>query len=117
GLKRNLHRRAELDAGRGEVFKRQGNWKDAISSLSSAVAIYEDVRKRDPKDETLLNEQPALYATLADCYEAAGEASAAIRAARTALQRYQEIEAARALVLDEQTERSRILAKLAHGSR
>src|SRR5579884_3948932 len=68
GLSRNLQRKAEIDAGRAEAYSRQGNWKEAIAAFSSALAIFDSQRKRDPKNETLLNEQPELYAKLADCY-------------------------------------------------
>ena len=79
----------------------------------SALAIYESEHQKDPKDETPLNEQPELYADLADCYAAAGDASAAAQAARTVLERYREIEAARPLVEEEQKQRSSTIEKLA----
>ena len=117
GLSRNLRRKAEIDSGRAEAFQRQRSWKEATAAFSSAVSVYESERKRDPKDETMLNQQPGLYAKLAECYAAAGESSAAAQAARTALERYREIEAARPLVEEEQRERSSTLEKLAQWSR
>ena len=113
GLTRNIRRRAEIDAGRAEAFKGQKIWKEAITAYASAIAVYESEHKHDPKDETLLNEQPELYADLADCYAAAGDLNAAAQADRTALDRYREIEAGRPLVEDEQKERSSTLQKLA----
>ena len=117
GLSRNRRRKAEIDSGRAEAFQRQGNWREAIAAFSSAVAVFEDERKRDPKNETLLDEQPPLYSKLAECYAAAGDSTAATEAARTALERYREIEAARPLVEEEKTERSSTLDKLAQWSK
>ncbi len=117
GLSRNLRRKAEIDVGRAEAFQRQGSWMNAAAGFSSAAAIYEQEHKRDPKDATFLNEQPEVYARLADCYAAAGESSAAAQSARTALERYQEIESERPLVDEEQTERSSTLLKLARWSK
>jgi len=113
GLSRNLRRRAEIDAGRAEAFKRQGKWSEAVAAFSSAIAVFEAEHQRDPKDETLLNEQPELYTKLADCYAAAGESSAAAQAARAALERYRETEASRPLVEEEQRERLSAFEKLA----
>jgi len=113
GLTRNILRRAEIDAGRAEAFKGQEIWKEAIAAYLSALSAYESEHKRNPKDETLLNEQPELYADLADCYAAAGDASAAAQADRTVLELYREIEAARPLVDEEQKGRSSTLEKLA----
>jgi len=117
GLTRNILRKAEIDAGRAEAFKGQGSWKEAIGGYLSALAVYESEHKRDPKDETLLNELPELYADLADCYAAAGDLSSAVQAARTALARYGEIEAARPLVEEEQKEKGSTLERLAQWSK
>ena len=117
GLNRNRRRKAEIDWGRGDAFQHQGSWKEAIASFSSAIAVFEEERKREPKNETLLNDEPELYAKLADCYAATGESSSAAQAARTALERYGEIEAARPLVEQEQAGRSGIREKLARWSK
>jgi len=113
GLNRNLRRRAEIDSGRASAFERQKKWNEAIADLSSAIGIFESEHQRDPKDESVLNEQPALYARLADCYSAAGDSPGAARAARAALDRYREIEARRPLVDEEQIQRSGIIRKIA----
>jgi tetratricopeptide (TPR) repeat protein len=116
-LNRNHRHRAELDAGRAEVFKRQGSWRPAITAFSSAIKGYEGQRQRDPKDETLLGEQPALYTSLAECYAALGESNEAAQAARNSLERYREIESARPLVEEEQKARTSTVEKLAQWTR
>lgn len=58
GLSRNRRRKAEVDAGIAEAHQIQGNYKPAIAAFSSALATFQEERKREPKDASLLNEQP-----------------------------------------------------------
>jgi tetratricopeptide (TPR) repeat protein len=117
GANRNLERKAEIEGGRAETFQRQGNWNEAIAAFTRALAGYEEVRRSEPTNESVLLDLPEWYSKLADCYAAAGQPASAAQAARTALDRYQEIEATRPLVEDELTVRSSILAKLANWSK
>jgi serine/threonine protein kinase/tetratricopeptide (TPR) repeat protein len=116
GLRRNSLRKAEILSGRAEALNRERNWKEASAAFISSIAIYEAEYKSNPNDASMLNGQPALYAVLADCYAAAREWSAAAQAARTALERYREIEAKRPLAEQEQAERAGTLQKLTEWS-
>jgi tetratricopeptide (TPR) repeat protein len=117
GSNRGAMRKAEILGSRADVYGAQKKWADAITNLKAVIAIFEGQRSKDPKNEALLSEQPALYAQLADCYASAGQTDNAARAMRTALDRAGEIAAKRPLVAEEERDRQTNLAKLSQWDR
>ena len=112
GTTRGALREAEIGAVRADVFAAQKKWPEAIASYTAVISIYESQRLRDPKNESLLSDQPDLYAKLADGYAAVGDRANAVRAMNTAIERTRELEARRPLVHDEEQGRQSNLAKL-----
>jgi tetratricopeptide (TPR) repeat protein/tRNA A-37 threonylcarbamoyl transferase component Bud32 len=112
GTNRGRIRKAEILETTAQLRVAQKQWSDAIASYRAVISIFESQRARDPKNESLLAEQPSLYARLADCYSATGQKAEAIQALRTALDRTSEIEARRPLFREEQESRQASLEKL-----
>ena len=69
--------------------------------------------RQDPRNDTLLNEQPAPYAKLADSYAAEGQWELAVKSLKAVLDRLQKVESRRALKREEVRERQTDLVKLA----
>lgn len=105
GLAVNTSRRAEVQQTRAQLFAAQKHWKEAIAAYRDTLAILESQHRLIPDNQQFLDDQPALYGGLADSCEAAGLHEEALHALHTALDRYREIEAKRALVADEAEDR------------
>jgi tetratricopeptide (TPR) repeat protein/tRNA A-37 threonylcarbamoyl transferase component Bud32 len=113
GLAVNSSRRAEILYTTAQVYIGQKHWASAIEALRSAISIDETQARRDPGNQLFINEQPNLYATLADCLEAEGQRAQAVAAMQNAIARFHDIEAKRPLIPEESEKRSGHLAKLA----
>jgi len=113
GVPRLGTRKAEILSGKSRLYASQKNWKDAAASLTAAIAVFDDLRKHDPKNEAYLIEQPDLYERLADCRAATGESSDALQAIQTALARFDEIASSRPLLAEEEQKRTEAQSKLA----
>lgn len=94
------------------MFRGQLRWPDAIGNLQTTISIHEAQARRDPASEQYLNSQPDLYATLADCFAAAGQRTSAITAVQTAINRFGQIEAGCPLVPEEEETRRSYAARL-----
>jgi tetratricopeptide (TPR) repeat protein len=113
GIAWNKLRRAEFLLARGTVYQDQQRWQEAVADFSQAIGHFEELRKTDPKDETMLIDQPELYARMADCYAGLGQTGDAAQAVQSALERLRQLGEIRALTRDEEDRRSKSLAKLA----
>ena len=82
GLSRNAKRKGEILQEEAEVYVARKKWEQAIPAFAGLISVFENQRKRDPKNDIFLASQPGQYARLADCYEGAGQRDSAIRAIR-----------------------------------
>ena len=112
GLTRTAARRADIVQSRADVFVARQQWNEAIVDFTTLIKIFDSQMKRDPNNQRFLNEQPAFYESLANCYESAGQHGEAVKALQTALDRYHQIEERRALGALEQAARTAYQAKL-----
>lgn len=112
GILRTAARRGDLFFGKAALFAARKQWNEAIDANLSLIAIYENQMKLDPGNQRYVNELPGFYDSLADSYEGAGKPTEAVRALKTALGRYSEIEQTRALVPNELEARAGYAAKL-----
>ena len=112
GLPMYVARRAELKQTKAGLYAGQGAWREAVAAYREALEIMELQHKALPANQTFLNEQPGLLASLASCLEKAGDHAAAVAALRGALERFGEIESKRALAPSEVEERKRLTARL-----
>jgi tetratricopeptide (TPR) repeat protein len=112
GLTRLESRRAEIASVRGDAYHRMGNWSQAIEAYDRSTRQYEGLRKRDPQNQTFLNELARLLVRLADSYASAKQWTPAMEAMQSALNRYKEISLLRPLQPDEQAASENGLAKL-----
>lgn len=111
-----LARRLEFLQARGDLFFARAQWPQAIETYVQAVALMERMHREIPDNDSYINDQPALFASLARSYENAGQRPDALRAMNTALQRFRELEAKRALVAGEVEEKQSAQAALAQWS-
>jgi tetratricopeptide (TPR) repeat protein len=105
-------RHAELIATRALAYEQRKIWLQAIADYKQAIGIREELRKRDAKNRSHLNEIAGLLSHLADCYAGAGERDAAVRTIETSLDRLREIGSMRVLTQQEGRARKDAEAKL-----
>ncbi len=112
GLARTAARHGDIMESKAVLFAARKQWDEAIAAYIALISIFDSQIKRDPNNQRFLNEQPAFYNSLADCYEAAGQRQSAVKALENALARYSQIEEHRALGNNEKQERAGYLTKL-----
>ena len=112
GLTRVISRRADIASGRADAHKQAGHWPEAIAAYRAAIEAFSDLRSRDSKNAAFLNQMPALFLRLADCYAAEKQWSQAEQALQAGLDRFTEITSFRTLQTDEENARQDGLAKL-----
>lgn len=108
-----LARRLEFMQARGDLYFGESQWPKAVETYLRATALMEKMHREIPDNDSYINDQPILYASLARSYENAGQRQDAVRAMNAALQRFREIEAARALVGSEIEDKKGVQAALA----
>lgn len=113
GVALNIVNRSQILRTRAEVYMGRKRWIDAIENIQSTITTYAGQARRDPGNQVYVNEQPSLYAMLADCLAASGQRAAAVTAMQDAIGGFRDIEARCPLVPEEEKVRRGHLAKLA----
>jgi tetratricopeptide (TPR) repeat protein len=105
GLVQTASRRVDIVATRGDAYWRAKKWKEAIGAYEAADGIFQDLRKRDPKNNGHLSEQAGLRMRLAGSYAGVEEWSDAARWMKMALGVLDELAGRRALRVSEEDQR------------
>jgi tetratricopeptide (TPR) repeat protein len=95
-------RRTHLLWIRAECSERQKKWPDAIADYKAAIASYEALLARDPKNGEYLSAIATLLASLADSDAAMEQWDTAAGAAETAIERFRQITLVRPLSENEE---------------
>jgi tetratricopeptide (TPR) repeat protein len=102
GIPRLEDRRGELAIDKADAQARSKNWTAAITALREAIGIFEALGKLAPEN-TLVNKDLARsWSKIADAYAALARWPQAETAMRSSLGALKDIEARRALSVDEQ---------------
>ena len=117
GLLQTASRRADIASTRADAYQGHKNWEDAIGAYQAADRLFEDLRKRDPKNDGHLSEQASLRVRLATCYAAAERWPDAVQALQKSLGAFSELGQRRALRPKEEEQRQGAVQNLAMWSR
>jgi serine/threonine protein kinase len=113
GLVRNAARKLELYRVRADSHMALKHWEQAAAAWTELIAFAEAQLKLDPANLRFLEEEPDLYAGLANCYAAQGQQALATSTMQSALDRYRTLESRRTLSDEEETRKSGVLSTLA----
>ncbi len=113
GLLEIVSRRADIADNRAQAYAHKGRWTDAIAAYRAADLIYDELRKREPKNDTYLNSQIASRIEMADCHAAAEQWPDAVRTLQLALDGLREVASLRPLFAAEEDRRRGASEKMA----
>jgi tetratricopeptide (TPR) repeat protein len=97
GLIRWVGWSSDILRSQGRAYAVLHNWPEAIHAYRETLAAYEELKRRDPTNETFDNDMRYPYAELADCHAALSQWEPAIQAMQLALEKIQKVESRRPL--------------------
>jgi tetratricopeptide (TPR) repeat protein len=113
GLEQTLSRRFDVVSTEAEAYTNQKRWAEAIASYVESLKLLDELRRRDPKSETYLNDVVSNGMALADAYASAGQTMAAKKSMESAMGALAEMGSRRTLTADEERKKKEGTAKLA----
>jgi tetratricopeptide (TPR) repeat protein len=113
GLAEILSRRTDIVNTRAQAYAKRERWLEAIAAYRAAIQIFDDLRKRSPKNDGYLAGQAESRLEMADCYAAAGEQVEAVQVVRAAMEDLGTLASLRPLRSEEQARQTAASAKIA----
>jgi eukaryotic-like serine/threonine-protein kinase len=113
GLEQTLSRRFDVVTTRAEAYAKSRRWKESIAGYEESLRLLAELRRRDAKSETYLNDQVDNGMQLADAYAAAGDRPSARTSMEKAMGALKEMASRRPLTAERERKRSEGERKIA----